>query len=82
MTGKDLVIFILNNNLLDVELNSEVKNLVLTVDEAAVKLGISTTSLLDMIKLGLVDSISFNDTIYVSKNIKLTALQNKKNVMR
>ena len=77
MTGKDLVLFIINHDLLDVEINTKVTSLFLTVEEAAVKLGISTTSLLDMINLGIVDSILFNDTIYVPKDIQLKSLKNK-----
>lgn len=82
MTGKELVLFILNHDLLDVEIGTKITSLFLTVEEAAVKLGISKTSLLDMIKLGVVDSITFNETIYVSKDIELTSLKTKKQVLR
>lgn len=73
MTGKDLVMFILNHNLLDVKLNTKVRDLFLTVEEAAVKLGISTTSLNDMMKLGIVDYIIFDEKIYLHKDVQLTS---------
>lgn len=77
MTGKDLVLFMINHDLLDVEIDTQITSLFLTVEEAAVKLGISTTSLSDMIKLGVVDSITFNDTTYVSKDIELTKIKRR-----
>lgn len=78
MTGKDLVLFIINHNLLDTEINWKVKDLFLTVEEAAVKLGISTTSLADMLKLEMFDYIVFNDTIYVSKDIELSKIKKRR----
>lgn len=82
MTGKDLVLYIINNNLLDTEFNAKAKDLFLTVEEAAVKLGISTTSLQDMIKLGIVDYVVFDEIIYVHKDIQLTSLHHKKQGVR
>ena len=77
MTGKDLVLFIINHNLLDVEINSKVSDLFLTTSEAAVKLGISTISLEDMIKLGIIDHIKFNNTVYVSRDIELSKIKRR-----
>lgn len=77
MTGKDLVLFIINHNMLNVEINKKITDLFLTTHEAAVKLGISTTSLEDMIKLGLVDHIVFNETIYVAKDIELAKIHKR-----
>ena len=78
MTGKDLVLFIINHDLLNTEINWKVKDLFLTVEEAAVKLGISTTSLLDMLKLEMFDYVVFNDTIYVSKDIELSKIKKRR----
>ena len=74
MTGKDLVLFILKNDLLDVEIDgTDTNSLFLTIEDAAVKLGVSTTSLQDMIKIGVVDYIEFNNEIYLYKNVSLTS---------
>ena len=78
MSGKDLVLFIINHNLLDTEINWKVKDLFLTIEEAAVKLGISTTSLVDMLKLEMFDYVVFNDTIYVSKDIELSKIKKRR----
>ena len=72
MTGKDLVLTIIKYNLLDVNIDQNIADLFLTIDEAAVKMGISTTSLHDMIKLGIVDCIKFGDKTYIHKDTTLT----------
>ena len=77
MTGKDLVLFIINHNLLDVEINKNICDLFLTVEEAAVKMGVGTNSILDMIRLGLIDYVAFNDKIYLYKDVDLTTLKRR-----
>ena len=77
MTGKDLVLFIINNDLLDVEITAKFSDLFITVEEAAVKLGISTTSLIDMIRLGLVDYVAFDDVIYLYKDVTLASVKRR-----
>ena len=81
MTGKDLILFIINHDLLDVDMASHIKcsfsDLFLTVEEAAVKLGISTTSLLDMIRLGIIDYVAFDDVIYLHKDVTLTSIKRR-----
>ena len=79
MTGKDLILFILKYDLLDVDITSDAKfnDLFLTVEEAAVKLGVSTTSLVDMIRLDLIDYVAFDDVIYLHKDVALTSLKRR-----
>jgi len=78
MTGKDLVLFILNNDLLDEQIEDiKLNDSFLTIKEAAIKLGIGYNSLSDMIKLGLVDHIDIDGETYVHKNIDLTKLKRR-----
>ena len=74
MTGKELIVFILNHNLLDVDLSTKVSDLFFTADEAAVKLGISTNSLHDMLKIGLIDYVVFDDQIWICKDVDLSTI--------
>lgn len=78
MTGKDLVLFIIKHDLLDVKIDSKMKDYFLTINEAAVELGISVASLEDMIKLGIVDTIVFNEEIYLYKDVKLRNLKGRR----
>lgn len=74
MKCKDLVIFIIKHDLLDEKINSlKLNQLFLSLEEAAVKMGISTTSLLDMIKLGVFDYIMLDNKIYLHKDVQLTS---------
>ena len=79
LTGKDLVLLIINNDLLDVVLEDIMidNTIFLTVEEAAVKLGVSTNSLLDMYKLGLVPGFELGNKIYFDKDIKLSSIKRR-----
>lgn len=79
MTGKDLIMFILKYNLENVELGFDIPDggEFITVEKAAVKLGISTTSLQDMIKLGLIDHIEIGESIYLHKDIDLSSIKRR-----
>lgn len=77
MTGKDLIMFILKHDLLNTKLDGKIRKLFLTVDEAAVKLGISTTSLTDMIELGLIDYIEFDGVMYIYQDVNLRELKRR-----
>lgn len=78
MTGKDWIIFILNNNLLNEDIEDlKMNDSFLTLEDAAVKLGVGTNSLLDMIKLKLVDHVKFDGQIYVHKNVQLSQLKRR-----
>lgn len=76
ITGKDIILYILNNNLVDeVFINPLVihslKYHLLSTEEAAVKLGIGTNSLLEMYKLKLIPGFKIDDEIYFNKDVKL-----------
>lgn len=75
MTGKDLVLYIIKNNLLDANLDVQLRNVFFTVEEAAVKMGISVASLQDMLKLGLIDYLVFDEVIYLHKDVLLTSIK-------
>lgn len=78
MTGKELIIFILNYNLLDINLEDWLlSDSFLTLEQASVKLGIGTDSLSDMVRLGLVDHAEINGQIYLHKDIQLTNLKRR-----
>lgn len=72
MTGKDVILFILNHNLVDTKIDGYALNeLFLTVEKAAVKFGIGTNSLKDMIRIGLIDCVEFDGEIYIYKDVVL-----------
>ena len=78
MTGKEWIIFILNNNLLDENLEDlRINDSFITLETAAVKLGVGTNSLTDMIKLGLVDHVKFDGQIYLHKNVQISHLKRR-----
>lgn len=76
MTGKDAILLILKYDLLNerIEVSVDDKGMFLTAQQAAVKLGISTVSLLDMAKIGLVDSIEIEGEKYFWKGIDLSSI--------
>ena len=79
ITGKDIVMFILKHDLEDVEFNFDIDDFgeFMTVEKAAVKLGVSTTSINDMIKLGIIDYIAIGENIYLHKDIDLKQLKRR-----
>lgn len=62
MTGKELIIYILENNLE----NETVLN-VMTVDEAAVKYEVGVETIKAWCKLGVIPSIKLNEEFYILK---------------
>ena len=78
MTGKDLVLFIIKHDLLNEKIDSSNLNKIfLTIEEAAVKLGVSTASLQDMLKLGMFDYVIFDEKIYLHKGVQLTSIKRR-----
>ena len=69
MTGKDLILFILNNDLLD-EVILEDGALVgfMNEEEAAVKFGVGVATVKVWCNLGMVKCIKIDDTFYILKN--------------
>lgn len=66
MTGKDLIIYILQNNLEDepIALKEGFLNL-MTVNEAAVKFDVGAATVKTWFKLGMLDGITVGETIYI-----------------
>ena len=66
MTGKDLIIYILKNNLEDepVFVNDMILGF-LTVEEAAVKMGVGVSTIYIWIGQGLLDHIQIGGTYFV-----------------
>ena len=66
MTGRDLIVYILENHLENEELFNDGNFLgFLTIDEAAVKLGIGTAAVIALFELGKLPGVKFGEIIYI-----------------
>lgn len=75
MTGRELIIYILENRLEDEPIFKDGKIVgFMTVDEVAVQLDYGTATVLSMYKCHELDGVKIGDTVYISKNRKLTSL--------
>ena len=63
MTGRDLIIYILRNNLEDEPIIDS--NLFMTASEAAAKLGVGVATVQTWYEIGMVTGFIFNDVLYV-----------------
>lgn len=71
MTGRDLIIYILENGLEDTNVFKNGKiNGFLTVKEAAVKLGVGTATILLWYALGEIEGFYVAGELYLLKDIK------------
>lgn len=73
MTGRDLIIYILMNNLEDVELNDiGIKKAtgLMTVEDAAVKFDVGKPTILAWCLMGKLDHKTFGGTIYIPEDAK------------
>lgn len=71
MTGKDLIIYILQNNLEDVQINLDSGFLnFLTVKQAAVKFGVGEATVRIWYQLNAIDGIMLGDELYISPDSK------------
>ena len=69
MTGKELIIYILENNLENEEVFKDNKIVgLMTVPEAAVKFEVGTDTVLVWYSLGFIKGISIGDEIYIFAN--------------
>lgn len=76
MTGKELIIYILENNLLDVpvfEYNSIVG--LLTIDQAAIRLNVGRSTIGTYIQLNRLDTIHIGYMMFIVDNGKLKELE-------
>lgn len=66
MTGKDLIIYILQNNLEDEPIVKDGKFIGLLTDvEFATRLNVGVATVHTMIKLGTIDSVQIGGSIYI-----------------
>ena len=63
MTGRDLIIYILENHLEDVEI--EAKPLLVPLDKAAVELGCGLAGVKALLSIGTIKGIKINDKYYI-----------------
>lgn len=66
MTGRDLIIYILENHLEDVEIfNDGAKPFLVPLDKAAVELGFGLASAKALLRIGKIKGIKINDKYYI-----------------
>lgn len=69
MTGKDLIIYILENDLEDKSIIDEngIPIWLMTVYDAAVKMNVGISTILTKVIVGEIPSVTIGDTIYIQK---------------
>ena len=73
MTGKDLIIYILQNNLEDEPVFKDGKFIgFVTVGEAAAKLGVGIPTVCTLVYQKKLDGVIFNDSIHIPANFEST----------
>lgn len=66
MTGRDLIVYIIENHIEDVELFSDVtKSFLLPVEKAAVELECGVATVKALLSIGKIKDIKFNDKYYI-----------------
>lgn len=71
MTGRDLIIYILENNLENEEIFKDGRFIgFMTPKEAAYKFGVGEFTVKTWIQMGLLESIEFDDIIFIPANSK------------
>lgn len=74
MTGRDLIVYILKNGLEDKPVIEDGRLVgFMTVEEAANKLGFGIHTIHTLVDLGLVDSVSIGDAVYIPDNTDVAA---------
>lgn len=69
MTGRELILYILSNNLENEPIFNNNKFIgLMTVDEAAIKMGVGGYTVRAWFKQGKLDGIYIGDTIYIAGN--------------
>lgn len=70
MTGKDLIIYILKNNLEDVNISRNgINSLFMNIDEAATKFGVGTATLIVWFARGQIDCFIIDGKLYFLKDM-------------
>ena len=81
MIGKDLILFIIGNDLTNVEIipfstfRKSLEDSLITEKDAACKLGIGVESLHCMYELGLISGVRAGENLYFAKDIKLPKIK-------
>lgn len=72
ITGKDIIIYILENDLVDkvVILESDISDIFLTMEEVAVKFGVGVAVVEALYELGMIKGYTIGDRLYFSKTIE------------
>lgn len=65
MTGRDLIIYILQNHLEDTEILTDSNHMFLTVEEAAVKYGTGVTTIKAMINRNILKGMKIGETYLI-----------------
>lgn len=66
MTGRDLIVYILTNNLEDEQVFKDGKLIgFLTIEQAALKFEVGIATIEALIQLGKLNSIQIGDTVYI-----------------
>lgn len=65
MTGRDLIIYILQNHLEDTEILTDSSHMFLTVEEAAVKYGTGVATIKTMINRNILKSMKIGETYLI-----------------
>lgn len=69
MTGRELIIYILQNNLEDVQIIENGKLIgFMTIEEAAEKFDVGTATVKTWISTGLLKSVRIYDSVYIPAN--------------
>lgn len=78
MTGRDLIVYILQNNLENEEVFKDGVFLgCLAIDKVAIELHVGFSTVYTWVQLGYLDGIKINDILYILPNHKYIALKLK-----
>ena len=73
MTGRDLIVYILENNLEDAQVFEDGKLLgFLSISEFALKLGVGTATVDTWFKMGLIKGFKIGEEVYIPANTEIS----------
>ena len=70
ITGKDIITYILENDLVNETIIPDVSDIFATPDEVAVKFGVGTAVINTMYELGLIKGFNIGGKLYFSKGLE------------
>lgn len=68
MTGRDIIVYILQNNLEDEDIYGIIANGFMDYEEAAVKFGVGISTVRTWVQIGLVPSFRIGTSVYLLKS--------------